>query len=89
MEVLDRRRIRSGVVEAVEGGECVIASTSLLVWDGAVLAPVLWSGTRALVHRLRGRDALGLVCDVLTAPHAELVERLEYDQRASLGLVVN
>jgi hypothetical protein len=97
VEVLDRCRIRAGVVEAVEG-ECVVASTSPLGWDGARLAPgpaveerVRWSiDGMSLIPAPAVGDLVALhwdwVCDVLSVPQVELVERLESAQRAALGL---
>lgn len=96
VEVLDRCRIRSGVVRAIEGGS-VKVSTSPLDWDGARLAagPVVEERARwsvdglSLIPEPAVGDVVALhwdwVCDVLTAPQADVVERLESAQRAALG----
>lgn len=96
VEVLDRCRIRSGVVRAVEGAS-VRVSTSPLGWDGARLAagPVVEERARwsvdglSLIPEPAVGDVVALhwdwVCDVLTAPQADVVERLESAQRAALG----
>jgi hypothetical protein len=97
VEVLDRCRIRSGVVLAVEG-ESVRISTSPLGWDGAHLTPgpAVEEGARWSVDglSLMAAPAVGdvvslhwdWVCDVLSPPQAELVGRLESAQRAALAL---
>jgi hypothetical protein len=97
VEVLDRCRIRVGVVQAV-AGETVTVSSHPLSWDGSALAraePVAeqarWSvGGRALIRPPVVGERLALhwdwVCDIITADQARRIEELEDRQRAAVGL---
>ena len=97
VSVLDRCRIRAGVVEEVEG-EWVSVTSSVLSWEDARLAPgpavrerARWStdGLTLLSAPTAG-DVVSLhwdwVCDVLTDDDAARIERLEAEQRAAVGL---
>lgn len=97
VDVLDRCRIRSGVVRDVEG-EWVTVTSSVLGWDGARLVPqapgverAQWSidGQAQIAVPAVG-DVVSLhwdwVCEVLTADQAAVVERLEEEQRIAVQL---
>jgi hypothetical protein len=96
VHVLDRCRIRTGVVTRVEG-EHVGVTSSALAWDGQRLAPVpvteraRWAddGRTLLVAPAVG-DVVALhwdwVCDVLTADQVARLHRLEDEQREAVGL---
>lgn len=97
LSVLDRCRIRTGVVRSVSG-ECAVVESRPLRWaDGRLVhgAPcresVRWSaGGRALIAGPARGDLVALhwdwVCDVLTEPQAARVEAAEARQLASQGL---
>ena len=97
VSVLDRCRIRSGVVDNVDG-EWVTVLTRLLRWDGTVLVPsdpvpelARWSvGGQSLLARPSVGDTVALhwdwVCDVLTSDQAARIQRLESRQRSAVGL---
>ncbi|MER6501218.1 DUF6390 family protein [Streptomyces sp. NPDC001455] len=99
LSVLDRCRIRTGVVRSV-GGERAEVESRPLLWTGGRLvhgAPlresVRWStGGRSLVPGLGPGDLVALhwdwVCDVLTEPQAARVEAAEARQLAAQGLTV-
>ena len=97
VSVLDRCRIRSGVVSGVDG-ECVTVTSRLLRWDGAALVRAdpsdelaRWSaqGQSLLAAPVVG-DTVALhwdwVCDVLTPDQADRIHRLEAQQRTAVGL---
>lgn len=97
VSVLDRCRIRSGVVSEVDG-EWVTVSCRLLRWDGTALVlsdPVdelaRWSvdGHSLLDPPVVG-DTVAMhwdwVCDVLTPDQADRIQRLEASQRSAVGL---
>jgi hypothetical protein len=97
VNVLDRCRVRTGVVTAVEG-EWVETGSRLLAWHGGALAPAApvterarWSldGLTLLAPPAVG-DLVALhwdwVCDVLTPDQAARIEALEERQRAAVGL---
>ena len=95
--VLDQCRIRTGVVAGLDG-EWVEVTSRHLVWDGARLAPgpttadrVRWAVEgQSLLAPPKVGDAVALhwdwVCDVLTPDQVSLVERLDEEQRAAVGL---
>ncbi len=97
--VLDRCRIRVGVVRAVVG-EAVTVLTRPLGWDGSRLAPgdaltetVRWSRQgRSLIDAPAAGDLVALhwdwVCEVLTPEQARRVDVLESAQRAALELAL-
>jgi hypothetical protein len=86
--VLDRCRIRSGVVRDVHGETATVASRPL-VWDGGVLAAgpvcdevVSWSvDGLSLLPGLTPGDRVALhwdwICDVITAEQAACIESFE------------
>ncbi|MET9552581.1 DUF6390 family protein [Streptomyces sp. NPDC006645] len=88
LSVLDRCRIRTGVVRAVAGESATVESRPL-TWTGTALIPgppltesVRWStGGRSLIQGLAPGDLVTLhwdwVCDVVTAAQAERVESTE------------
>lgn len=95
--VLDRCRIRTGVVRDVDG-EWVTVTSSILGWDGGRLTSrppelekVRWSidGKSLLTAPAIG-DRVSLhwdwVCEVLTSDQAARLVRLEETQRAAVGL---
>lgn len=95
--VLDRCRIRTGVVRDVDG-EWVTVTSSVLGWDGGRLTSkppglekVRWSidGKSLLTAPAIG-DRVSLhwdwVCEVLTSDQAARLVRLEETQRAAVGL---
>ena len=98
VSVLDRCRIRTGVVHAV-AGESVTVATSVLGWDGGQLAPgpivfeqARWSADGlSLLEAPTVGDVVALhwdwVCDVLTAEQAARVGQLEAAQRGAVGLL--
>jgi len=93
--VLDRCRIRTGVVRAVSGETATVTSRPL-VWDGTRLAAgpprderVAWSASgRSLLAGLAPGDRVALhwdwVCDVVDG---EQVERIEGYERRQLSLL--
>ena len=95
--VLDGCRIRSGVVEAVDG-EWVSVTAQQLAWDGRSLVDTEPRAGRArwsvdgetLLARPAVGDTVALhwdwVCGVLTADQVERMELLEAEQRAQVGL---
>jgi Family of unknown function (DUF6390) len=97
VNVLDRCRIRVGVVQSVDG-ERLTTTARLLEWDGARLdageatvETVRWSvGGRALMDAPAIGDLVALhwdwACDVLTPDQARRVCDLEQRQCAALGL---
>ncbi|WP_151081925.1 DUF6390 family protein [Nocardioides cynanchi] len=98
VSVLDRCRIRTGVVRSVHG-ESVTVGTSALAWDGAALAPgpvvdevARWSsGGLSLIGAPAVDDVVALhwdwVCEVLTVDQAERIRRLDEVRRRAVGLV--
>ncbi len=97
VSVLDRCRIRSGVVSEING-EWVVVMSSPLRWDGDSL-----TAASPQVERARWSvDGLGLlpppapgdtvalhwdwVCDVLTPDQADRIQRIEATQRMAVGL---
>ena len=98
VEVLDRCRIRVGVVEAVHG-ETVTVWSSPLVWDGAGLAEgdvakevARWCVEgRSLMAAPAIGDLVALhwdwVSDVLTPRQARLISAREEARRLAVGLV--
>lgn len=88
LSVLDRCRIRTGVVQSVTG-ESAAVDCRPLVWTGTTLAPgplrrenVRWSaGGRSLLAGLAPGDLVALhwdwVCDVLTEAQAVRVQSTE------------
>jgi hypothetical protein len=97
VSVLDRCRIRSGVVSGVDG-EWVTVTSSLLAWDGDSLTPsapqvedARWAvDGRSLMSRPAIGDTVALhwdwVCDILTPEQADRIQQLEATQRAAIGL---
>ena len=97
VEVLDRCRIRVGVVQEVHG-ESLTALTRTLTWDGvgltegeAVLEGVRWSvDGRSLLTAPAAGDLVALhwdwVCDVLTPGQARRIGELEQARREAVGL---
>ncbi|MGW1020544.1 DUF6390 family protein, partial [Streptomyces niveus] len=98
LSVLDRCRIRTGVVHSVAGESAMVESRPL-TWTGTALIPgpprqesVRWStGGRSLIPGLAPGDLVALhwdwVCDVITKAQAERIESTEERQLASLGRV--
>jgi hypothetical protein len=97
VSVLDRCRIRTGVVLEVTGETATVRSHPL-VWDGTTLAagppldePVTWSANgRSLLPELSPGDQVtlhwGWVCDVITEQQRARIESLETrQQRAVFG----
>ncbi|WP_329391022.1 DUF6390 family protein [Streptomyces sp. NBC_01716] len=88
LSVLDRCRIRTGVVRSVSGETATVESRPL-TWTGTALTPgpprdesVRWStGGRSLIAGPAPGDLVALhwdwVCDVLTATQAARVESIE------------
>ncbi|MFJ5172907.1 DUF6390 family protein [Streptomyces griseoviridis] len=97
VSVLDRCRIRTGVVRSIEGESATVESRPL-TWTGGELVrgpsrreSVRWStGGRSLLPGLSPGDVVALhwdwVCDVLTGPQAARIEATEARQLGSLGL---
>ncbi|MEP6816660.1 MAG: DUF6390 family protein [Marmoricola sp.] len=95
--VLDRCRIRVGLVQEVHG-ETVTVLSHPLVWDGSALCRsgatierARWSvDGRTLIRPPVPGDLLALhwdwVCDILTPAQACLVDELEDRQRYAVGL---
>jgi len=95
--VLDRCRIRCGVVREVDD-EWVTVTSQLLVWDAGRLRPqgqglerARWSvDGRSLLARPGPGDVVALhwdwVCDVLSEDQATRIRRLEQEQRVAVGL---
>ena len=95
--VLDRCRIRAGVVRDVEG-EWVTVNSNVLLWQDGRLAP----GPEVIERARWSVDGLSLmaapavgeqvalhwdwVCDVITVDQAARIERLETAQRVAVGL---
>ena len=100
VNVLDRCRIRTGIVRAVDG-ESVEVTCEPLVWQDAALRPSVsvierarWSvGGQALIERPSVDDVVALhwdwVCEVLTPGQERIVSELEERQRRAVGLVPN
>jgi hypothetical protein len=98
LDVLDRCRIRTGVVVRVDGPAATVRSRPL-VWDGTSMAPgpqrqevVHWSHDgRALIGAPDPGDRVALhwdwLCEVLTAEQVRTVEWLETRQRAYLTAI--
>jgi len=98
VNVLDRCRIRSGVVQSVDE-DSVTVLASALEWDGRRLEPGVaaletarWSlGGRSLIGPPAVGDVVSLhwdwVCEVLTDDQTRRLERLDEEQRRALGLV--
>lgn len=95
--VLDRCRVRTGVVREVDG-EWATVTSSVLGWDGGRLTPkppelerVRWSidGKSLLTAPAIG-DRVSLhwdwVCEALTSDQAARLVQLEETQRAAVGL---
>lgn len=97
VDVLDRCRIRTGVVRSVEGESATVESRPL-TWTGAGLAPgapcrerVRWStGGRSLIAGLAPGDLVALhwdwVCDVVTEEQAARIGAAELRQLGALGM---
>ncbi len=97
VSVLDRCRVRSGVVQAVDGEQVTVIS-SVLNWDGAALTPAVprlerarWAvDGQSLSPAPEPGDLVALhwdwVCEGITPDQAARVERLEEQQRMALGL---
>ena len=97
VSVLDRCRIRSGVVREVDD-ERVTVRSRVLGWESGRLTPrpphlerARWSidGLSLLARPVVG-DVVALhwdwVCDVLTDDQADRIHRLEAEQRVAVGL---
>jgi len=96
VSVLDRCRIRAGVVLEVHGESATVRANPL-VWDGAALTAgppreevVAWSvNGRSLLGGLSPGDRVALhwdwVCDVITGRQQERIESLESGQRRRLS----
>ncbi|MEO5851110.1 MAG: DUF6390 family protein [Nocardioides sp.] len=97
VSVLDRCRIRSGVVTTVDG-EHVGVTSSLLAWSEVRLGPgeptperARWSlDGSTLIEPPQVGDLVSLhwdwVCEVITPEQAAMIERLEHEQRVAIGL---
>lgn len=97
VSVLDRCRIRTGLVRAVDGEWARVACRPL-VWDGSVLAPAdeveEWARWAVDGRTLLSPPAPGAtvalhwdwVCDTLTPAQAERIEWHETRQRSAVGL---
>jgi hypothetical protein len=95
VSVLDRCRIRTGVVLHLDGETAAVRSNPL-VWDGAALTPgpardeiVRWSaGGRSLLTAPSPGDRVALhwdwVCDILTEQQRARIESMETRQRSAL-----
>jgi hypothetical protein len=99
LSILDRCRIRTGVVLAVDGETATVESSPLVLDGGATdVGParpevVRWSaGGRALIEGLAPGDLVALhwdwVCDVITREQAAWIETLEARQREEVGRLV-
>jgi len=96
LSVLDRCRIRTGLVLDINGEQASVRSR-LLRWDGVALTPgpecdeiVSWSaGGRSLLAPPSPGDRVALhwdwLCDILTAEQAERLHALEDRQRSALS----
>ena len=96
LSVLDRCRVRTGVVVEVDGEKAMVRSNPL-VWEGGRLAPgpacveiASWSVRgQSLIRAPVPGEAVALhwdwVCDVLTAEQAARLEALEGRQRRIAG----
>ncbi|MEO5853907.1 MAG: DUF6390 family protein [Nocardioides sp.] len=97
VSVLDRCRIRSGVVRAIDG-DWVVVMSSLLTWDGDSLRPTSpqvegarWSvDGQSLLSPPAVGDTVSLhwdwVCEVLTPDQVDRIQRIEATQRDAVGL---
>lgn len=97
VSVLDRCRIRSGVVRDVDD-ERVTVLSRVLGWESGRLTPrplqlerARWSiDGQSLIARPVAGDVVALhwdwVCDVLTDDQADRIHRLEAEQRVAVGL---
>lgn len=97
VSVLDRCRIRSGVVSEKDG-EWVVVRSRLLTWDDHSLTPSSLQTERArwavngqsLLSPPAVGDTVALhwdwVCDLLTPDQTDRLERLEHEQRSAVGL---
>lgn len=98
VSVLDRCRIRSGVVTEIDG-EWVVVMSSHLTWNGDSLTTASpqveaarWSvdGQSLLLSPPAVGDTVALhwdwVCDVLTPDQADRIQRIEATQRTAVGL---
>jgi hypothetical protein len=95
VSVLDRCRIRTGVVLDVDGETATVRSDPL-VWDGAALTPgpardetARWSADgRSLLAQPSPGDRVALhwdwVCDILTEQQYARIESMEAGQRRAL-----
>jgi hypothetical protein len=98
VSVLDRCRIRTGVVVSVSGETATVASRPL-VWNGSSLAAgpvhdeqVAWSSQgRTLLPGLSPGDRVALhwdwVCDVITPTQAARIESLEARQLRAIFVI--
>ena len=96
LNVLDRCRIRTGVVLGVDGEKAAVRSNPL-IFDGVALAPgpateevVNWSvDGRSLITAPSPGERVALhwdwVCDVLTATQTARLDALEHRQRRIAG----
>jgi len=99
VNVLDRCRIRTGVVHEVAGEQVTVRSAPLQ-WQGGflevgpdILEPARWSvGGSTLIPPPRVGETVALhwdwVCEVLTSGQAERIARNELLQRVAIGLSV-
>ncbi|WP_329060833.1 DUF6390 family protein [Streptomyces sp. NBC_01429] len=97
LSVLDRCRIRTGVVRSVHGESATVESRALR-WTGTHLVPgpprresVRWSrGGRSLIPGVAPGDLVALhwdwVCDVITRSQAARIESTEARQLRAQGL---
>jgi hypothetical protein len=96
VNVLDRCRIRTGVVLAVTGESATVRSHPLVLAAGRLtpgpprVEMVTWSvNGRSLIGALSPGDRVALhwdwVCDVITGPQADRIEAMEDRQRAALS----
>jgi len=97
VSVLDRCRIRTGLVREVDG-EWARVTCRPLAWDGRTLAPageveeqVRWAvDGRSLMSPPTPGDTVALhwdwMCDSLTPAQVDRIETLEGRQRAAVGL---
>jgi hypothetical protein len=99
LSVLDRCRVRTGVVVGVDGESATVESRPL-DWDGQAMVSgpsrretVRWStGGRSLIDGLTPGNRVALhwdwVCDVLTEQQCDRIEALEDRQREGIGALV-
>jgi hypothetical protein len=97
VDVLDRCRVRTGEVLAVDGGQVTVRS-SVLAWDGTALTvhgdaveTARWAvGGRSLIDAPTPGDLVALhwdwVCEVVDAGQAQRIRSLESRQLAVSGL---